>query len=88
MTAKRFEVVNLLAIRAGLDQHNRTCPVPARAILLNPMDHGLLGWDDLWGLPVLPDDRVKVKHFRIDCEGSAADIERELSDLTGHHAGR
>lgn len=76
-----FEVRNLAAIRHALDHHNKTCPVPATAILLHPTDHGLLGWDDLWGLPVLPDERVPVRRIRIDCGGSAWNAEAELAEL-------
>jgi hypothetical protein len=78
VSPSRFELVNLAAIRAALDHHNRNCSVEANAILLNPTDHGLLGWDDLWGLPILPDERVPVKRVRIRCDGSAWRIEDEL----------
>jgi len=74
----RFQVQNLAAIRAALDRHNQDCSIPATAILLNPTDHGLLGWGELWGLPILPDDRVPVKRVRIQCDGSAWGIEDEL----------
>lgn len=76
----QFEAKNLAAIKAALDQHNADCPVPANAILLNPVDHELLGWDELWGLPVLADDRVPTKRVRIDCDGSAFGIEDQVAD--------
>ena len=76
-----FQRRNVIAIRQALDKHNCDCPVPARAILLNPTDHGLLGWDLLWGVPVLPDDRVPVKRVRIACDGSAWELEKELADV-------
>ncbi|HEU4978054.1 MAG TPA: hypothetical protein VFT42_04100 [Solirubrobacteraceae bacterium] len=75
-----FESKNLAAIRAALDDHNANCPVPANAILLNPVDHELMGWDELWGLPVLPNDRVPPKRVRIDCDGSAHGIEDEIAE--------
>ena len=78
----QFEAKNLAAIRQALDRHNRTCPVPANAILLNPVDHGLLQCDELWGLPVLADDRVTVKRVRIACDGSAWTADHELEQLT------
>ncbi len=77
------EVSNLAAIRAALDHDNADCPVPARAILLNPADHEAFSWDELWGLPVLAEERVPIKHVRIDCSGSAWNIERELAELPG-----
>ena len=76
----QFETKNLAAIRQALDSHNASCPVPPKAILLNPVDHELMGWDELWGLPVLPDDRVPTKRVRIDCDGSADRIEDEIAD--------
>ena len=75
-----FETKNLAAIRQALDAHNNSCPVPAKAILLNPVDHELMGWDELWGLPVLADDRVPTKRVRIDCDGSAYGIEDEIAE--------
>ena len=68
----------LAFIRRGLDHHASTCPLAPRAILLNPGNFELFGWDELWGVPVLPDDRVAPKRFRIDCGGSAFGIEDEL----------
>lgn len=80
---KRFEIANLIAIRLGIDRHNSACPIPAQAILLNPIDHGLLAHPRLWGVPVLPDTSVPTKRFRIHCEGSAEEIEEELEAYLG-----
>lgn len=62
-------------VKAGLAHHDSTCPMPAQAILLNPGNLELFGWDELFGVPVQPDDRVAPKRFRILCEGSAFGIE-------------
>ena len=70
----------LAFIRTGLDHHNQTCPMRPKAILRNPGNHELFGWDELWGIPVLPDDRVAPKRFRIDCDGSAFGIEEEVAE--------
>lgn len=75
-----FESKNLAAIRAALDHHNSECPVPGNAILLNPVDHALIGWDELWGLPVLADERVPTKRVRIQCDGSAFGLEDEIAE--------
>lgn len=75
---KRFEIANLIAIRRGIDHHNSECPRKVDAILLNPVDHGLLNHPRLWGLPVVADPKVKVKRFRLQCDGSPEEIEHEL----------
>jgi hypothetical protein len=70
---------NVEIIRAGLDDHNGSCPVRASAILFHPTEHEKLKVPELWGLPVLADDRVRLGYFRVDCEGSAWDIEKALA---------
>jgi hypothetical protein len=75
---KRFEYINLIAIRLGVDRHNSRCPVPPEAILMNPIDCELMDHHRLWGIPVLPDSSVSTKRFRLRCEGSAETIEEEL----------
>jgi hypothetical protein len=78
-----LETEMLARIRAGLVHHNATCPMPARAILLNPGNFELFGWDELFGLPVEPHDGVPPKRFRIDCPGSAYGIEDEITEAIG-----
>jgi hypothetical protein len=73
---RQFHVRNILAMRQALDEHNSRCDEPAQAILLNPIDHELLGWNVLWGLPVVADERVRVKHIRVDCDGDTREFER------------
>jgi len=69
---------NIRKIQAGVQHHNSTCGVPARAILLHPLEHEKLGVQELWGLAVCADERVRLGRFRIDCEGSAWRVEDEL----------
>lgn len=45
--ASVFRVKNLVALRRALDAHNARCDESAEAILLNPIDHGLLRWYEL-----------------------------------------
>jgi hypothetical protein len=73
-----LEAEMLAHVRRELDHHASSCPLAPRAILLNPGNYELFGWDELWGIPVLPDDRVAPKRFRIDCDGSAFGIEDEI----------
>lgn len=73
-------------IHQGLQHHNATCPMPARAILLNAGNFELFGWTELLGLPVEPRDDIPPKRFRIDCAGSAYGIEDQLEDLVAQPA--
>ena len=81
-----LEAEMLAFIRRGLDHHNQSCPMPAQAILLNPGNHELFGWDELWGIPVIADDRVAPKRFRIQCDGSAFGIEDEVEQAIAEQA--
>ena len=75
-----LEAEMLEFIPPGLDHHAQSCPLAPRAILLNPGNHQLFGWDELWGIRFYADDRVAPKRFRIDCDGSAYGIEAEIAD--------
>jgi hypothetical protein len=78
-----LEAEMLAYIKAGVDHHNSTCPMPARAILLNTGNYELFGWDEILGLPVEPRDEIPPKRFRIDCPGSAYGIEEEIEEAIG-----
>jgi len=86
IVAVSLEAEMLAFIRAGLDHHAATCPLTPRAILLNSANHELFGWDELWGIPVLPDERVAPKRFRIDCDGSAFGLEEEVAEAISTEA--
>ena len=73
---------NIRKIQAGVQHHNRTCRVPAKAILMHPTEHVKLGVEKLWGLPICADERVRLGRFRIDGEGSAWRVEDELELYT------
>jgi hypothetical protein len=73
----------LAHIRAGLAHHDATCPMPARAILLNAGNYELFGYEELFGIPVEPRDDIPPKRFRIDCPGSAYGIEEEIAEAVG-----
>ena len=45
---------------------------------MHPTEHVKLGVEQLWGLPIRADERVRLGRFRIDCEGSAWRVEDEL----------
>lgn len=64
----QFFARNLRTMRRALEHHNATCPVPAKAFLLNPIDHGLMRVSNLWGVPVEPDPSIAVERFTLACE--------------------
>ena len=78
-----LEAEMLAHIKAGIEHHNATCPMPARAILLNAGNFELFGWDEVFGLPVEPRDDIPPKRFRVDCPGSAYGIEEEIAEAVG-----
>jgi hypothetical protein len=67
------EARNLEAIAKAIDRHNRNCPYPAAEVRMNPFEVERLGWDEIRGLPVVPDAEIGTGRFRIVCS-------RELDD--------
>lgn len=49
---------------------------------MHPTEHVKLGVEQLWGLPIWADERVRLGWFRIHCEGSAWRVEDELELYT------
>jgi hypothetical protein len=61
------EAKNLEAISKAIDQHNANCAFPAAEVRMNPFEVERLGWDQIRGLPVVPDPEVGTGRFRIVC---------------------
>ena len=61
------EAKNLEAISKAIDQHNSNCPFPAAEVRMNPFEVERLGWDQIRGLPLLPDPELGTGRFRIVC---------------------
>jgi hypothetical protein len=61
------EAKNLEAISQAIDQHNLNCPFPAAEVRMNPFEIERLGWDEIRGLPVVPDSAIGTGRFRIVC---------------------
>ncbi|MBA3864907.1 MAG: hypothetical protein H0X42_00940 [Solirubrobacterales bacterium] len=61
------EAKNLEAISEAIDQHNANCPFPAAEVRMNPFEIERLGWDQIRGLPVIPDGEIGTGRFRIVC---------------------
>ena len=68
------EAKNLEAIARAIDQHNENCPFPAAEVRMNPFEIERLGWDQIRGLPLLPDPELGTGRFRIVC---SRDLEGE-----------
>ena len=49
------EARNLEAISRAIDQHNLNCPFPASEVRMNPFEVERLGWEEIRGLPIVPD---------------------------------
>jgi len=80
------EASNLEAISKAIDQHNGSCPFPAAEVRMNPFEVERLGWDEIRGLPVIPDPDIGTGRFRIVCSrdmGQEAPAERESVEAIG-----
>ena len=58
---------NLEAISKAIDQHNSGCPFPAAEVRMNPFEVERLGWEEIRGLPIVPDPELGTGRFRIVC---------------------
>lgn len=68
------EIDILTAVRAALVDHDQRCDAPAKAVLLNRGNFELIGWDEVLGLPVLPDDRVAPMRVHVLCGVGAGGV--------------
>jgi hypothetical protein len=84
------EAKNLEAISKAIDQHNGNCPFPAAEVRMNPFEVERLGWEEIRGLPVVPDSQIGTGRFRIVCsnelDGDGLEeveaVERQLQTAT------
>lgn len=58
---------NLEAISKAIDQHNSGCPFPASEVRMSPFEVERLGWEEIRGLPIVPDPALGTGRFRIVC---------------------
>ncbi|HEY7935366.1 MAG TPA: hypothetical protein VID48_16215 [Solirubrobacteraceae bacterium] len=56
-----LEIEMLEYIREAYEAHAAECAQVPKAILFHQGNHILVGWDEVLGLPVLPDERVAPK---------------------------
>jgi hypothetical protein len=67
------EAKNLEAISKAIDQHNSSCAFPAAEVRMNPFEVERLGWEQIRGLPVVPDPEIGTGRFRIVCSRDLED---------------
>jgi hypothetical protein len=77
------EAKNLEAISKAIDQHNANCPFPAAEVRMNPFEVERLGWDQVRGLPVVPDPELGTGRFRIVCSRDLDDGGLEEVEAAG-----
>ncbi len=77
------EAKNLEAISRAIDQHNANCPFPAAEVRMNPFEVERLGWEQIRGLPVVPDPEIGTGRFRIVCSRDADDAGLEEAESIG-----
>lgn len=77
------ESKNLEAISQAIDRHNATCPYPAAEVRMNPFEVERLGWEEIRGLPIVPDPNVGTGRFHIVCSRDAEGEELEEIEAIG-----
>ncbi len=77
------ESKNLEAISKAIDQHNAGCPFPAAEVRMNPFEVERLGWEEIRGLPVVPDPEIGTGRFRIVCSRDVDGEELEEVEAIG-----
>jgi hypothetical protein len=77
------EAKNLEAIARAIDQHNANCPYPAAEVRMNPFEVERLGWEEIRGLPIIPDPEISTGRFRIVCSRDLEDDELEEVEAVG-----
>jgi hypothetical protein len=77
------EAKNLEAISKAIDQHNANCPFPAAEVRMNPFEVERLGWEEIRGLPVVPDGEIGTGRFRIVCSREIDDAGLEEVEAVG-----
>lgn len=71
------------AISKAIDQHNQNCPFPAAEVRMNPFEVERLGWDQIRGLPLVPDSAISTGRFRIVCSRELDDTGLEETEAIG-----
>jgi hypothetical protein len=81
--SEESEAKNLEAIAKAIDQHNANCPFPAAEVRMNPFEVERLGWEEIRGLPIVPDPEISTGRFRIVCSRDHEGEELEEIEAVG-----
>jgi hypothetical protein len=81
------EAKNLEAISKAIDQHNSNCPFPAAEVRMNPFEIERLGWEEIRGLPLVPDAELGTGRFRIVCSRDLDGEGLEVVEAVGQEVG-
>lgn len=77
------EAKNLEAISKAIDQHNGNCPYPAAEVRMNPFEVERLGWEEIRGVPIVPDPEIGTGRFRIVCANDLDGESLEETEVVG-----
>jgi hypothetical protein len=80
------EAKNLEAIARAIDQHNANCPFPAAEVRMSPFEVERLGWEEIRGLPIVPDPAIGTGRFRIVCSRDTDDAGLEIVEAVSQPA--
>lgn len=79
------EVLNLQRISEAIDQHDANCEFPVYEIRMAGFEIERLGWDEIRGIPIVPDDNMGTGRFRLICDRDkplAREVEEEAKQPT------
>lgn len=60
--------LNLERINEAIDLHDDSCNWELLRIELAPFEVDRLGWDEIRGIPIVPDETMGTGRFRLVCE--------------------
>lgn len=81
----RSDALNLERISQAIDQHDANCDFPVYEIRMAPFEIERLGWEEIRGIPVKPDENMGTGRFRLVCDRDkpkALEVEEEVSQPT------
>lgn len=78
----RSDAKNLEAIVRAINYHAATCAFPATGVAMSPFEAERLGWEDIKGVPIVPDSNLETGIFKVLCDGERAPEESVVTSIT------